>query len=169
MRFAYGCIAGVVRSAGLGAAGVDRTGSRLEQCAGLTALVAFAAREGRDPDTVGIKTFQSVRKGLRGKMHLDVVGGEQDLVRLDVDRYMAAGGAAFVACDCRPGFGWGVCVRTVKLPGSPAQGAHQLVRRTQPSQPRRELGDGTFKEIVAVVGGEAGGHGAGEPAQDPDE
>jgi hypothetical protein len=141
----------------------------LEQCAGLTALVAFAAREGRDPDTVGIKTFQSVRKGLRGKVHLDVVGGEQDLVRLDVDRYMAAGGAAFVACDCRPGFGWGVCVRTVKLPGSPAQGAHQLVRRTQPSQPRGELGDGTFKEIVAVVGGEAGGHGAGEPAQDPDE
>lgn len=169
MRFAYGGIAGVVGSAGLGSASVDRTGSRLEQCAGLTALVAFAAREGGDSAAVGIKTFQSVRKGLRGKVHLNVVGGEQDLVRLDVDRYMAAGGAALAARDCRPGLGWGICVRTVKLPGSPAQGAHQLVRRTQASQPRGKLGDGTFKEIVAVVGGKAGGHGAGELAQDLDE
>jgi hypothetical protein len=159
----------VVGAAGLGASGVDRAGSRLEQGAGLTALVALTGREGGHAAAVGIQSFDRLVQGLRGKTHLDVVRRVQDLVGLDIHRHVATCGATLAAGDRGTGLGGGVRVGPVKFLGSPAKRSHQLVRCAHTSQAGRQLGNGAFEEIVAVVGVEAGGHEGREPAPDSGE
>lgn len=135
----------------------------------MPALVALTGREGGHSAAVGIQSFDRLVQGLRGKTHLDVVRRVQDLVGLDIHRHVATCGATLAAGDRGTGLGGGVRVGPVKFPGSPAKGAHQLVRRAHASQPAGELGDGAVVELGTVVRGKAGGHEGGEPAPDSGE
>lgn len=98
-------------------------------------------------------------------MHLDVVGGEQDLVGLDINGHVAAGGAAVAAGDLGADAGGGFGVGAVELIHAPAEGGHQLVGRAHAAQARREPGDGAVEELEALGDGEAGGHGNREVSQ----
>lgn len=59
----------MVRTAGLGTAGVDGAGAGLQQGAGLAAEVAFVAGEGGDPFAVGIQALNGVVQGLGEKFN----------------------------------------------------------------------------------------------------
>ena len=99
-------------------------------------------------------------------MHLDVVGRVQDFVGLHVHRHVATSGAPLAAGYRGASLGGSIRIGPVKFPGSPFEGSHQLMGCSHATQPGRQLGDGALEEIVAVVGGVAGGHESGELARD---
>lgn len=138
----------------------------MEQRAGLAAVVALVPGEGGDPAPVGGEAVDGVRERLRREGELEVIGREENLVRLGIDRHVATGGAAIVAGNGGTGARGSGGVGPLQLIRTPAEGVHQLPGRAEAAQLGFQLGEGVLKEVGTVGGGGGSGHADPEPSQE---